>query len=121
MNKSLVANLADITLDNTYWAVSLETWELILAYNGASKNDYVKDSFDCDNFALCLAGNVPQRWGVNGVAIVIDFSGQHAYNALLVVDENGVLEVAVVEPQNDEFVIRKQGMYKGNCGFALLA
>ena len=50
LKASGLSKLQGLALDSTYWGVSLETWKLILAYNGTDKKRYVKDTFDCDNF-----------------------------------------------------------------------
>ena len=120
LRQSHLSKLGGLPLDETYWGVSLETWELILAYNGTDKKRYVKDTFDCDNFAILFAGSVADRFSINGAGIVIDFSGRHAYSALLVATENG-LAFATIEPQNDRFVLKTEGMYDAEFGFIMLA
>ena len=121
LKASGLSKLQGLPLDNIYWGVSLETWQLILAYNGTDKKRYVKDTFDCDNFAILFAGSVADKFGINGAGIVIDYSGGHAYSALLVVTETGELAFATIEPQNDQFVIKMDGMYDAEFGFILLA
>ena len=120
LRESPFSKLSGLPLDATYWGVSLETWQLILAYNGTDKKRYVKDVFDCDNFAILFAGSVADKFGINGAGIVIDYSGGHAYSALLVATETG-LAFATIEPQNDEFVIKMDGMYDAEFGFIMLA
>lgn len=119
LDGSMVLHLQDVLLDETYWAVSLETWQLILAYTGVDRKQYVKDSFDCDNFAVHLTDVSADRFEINGVGIVVDGSGGHAYCSLLVVDD-GKLSVAVVEPQNDQFILKPEGMYAARRGFILM-
>ena len=121
LGKSHLSKLGGLPLDETYWGVPLETWQLILAYNGTDKKRYVKDTFDCDNFAILFAGSVADKFSINGAGIVIDYSGGHAYSALLVATETGELAFATVEPQNDEFVIKTEGMYDAEFGFIMLA
>ena len=121
LQASGLSKLHGLPLDNTYWGVSLETWELILAYNGTDKKRYVKDTFDCDNFAILFAGSVADKFSINGAGIVIDYSGGHAYSALLVATEDGNLAFATIEPQNDAFVIKMDGMYDAEFGFIMLA
>ena len=120
LSKSRLSKLGGLPLDETYWGVSLETWQLILAYNGTDKKRYVKDTFDCDNFAILFAGSVADKFGINGAGIVIDYSGGHAYSALLVATADG-LAFATIEPQNDQFVIKMDGMYDAEFGFIMLA
>ena len=120
LKASGLARLQGLPLDRTYWGVSLETWRLILAYNGTDKKQYVKDTFDCDNFAILFSGSVADKFAINGAGIVIDYSGGHAYSVLLVATETG-LAIATIEPQNDQFVLKMDGMYDAECGFILLA
>ena len=121
LGASHLSKLGGLPLDETYWGVSLETWHLILAYNGTDKKRYVKDTFDCDNFAILFAGSVADKFSINGAGIVIDYSGGHAYSALLVVTEDGNLAFATIEPQNDAFIIKTEGMYDAEFGFIMLA
>ena len=121
LGASHLSKLGGLPLDETYWGVSLETWHLILAYNGTDKKRYVKDTFDCDNFAILFAGSVADKFSINGAGIVIDYSGGHAYIALLVVTEDGSLAFATIEPQNDAFIIKTEGMYDAEFGFIMLA
>ena len=120
LGESHLSKLGGLPLDETYWGVSLETWQLILAYNGTDKKRYVKDTFDCDNFAILFAGSVADKFAINGAGIVVDYSGGHAYSALLVATENG-LAFATIEPQNDRFIIKTDGMYDAEFGFIMLA
>ena len=120
LKTSSLPNLQRVPLDNTYWGVSIETWELILAYTGTDRKKYVKDSFDCDNFAVHLTDVSADKFDINGVGIVVDGSGGHAYCSLLVAGENGKLSIATVEPQNDTFILKPEGMYKAEFGFILL-
>ena len=45
LGASHLSKLGGLPLDEKYWAVSIETWHLILAYNGTDKKRYVKDVF----------------------------------------------------------------------------
>lgn len=102
-------------LDSRYRVVDIDTWKLILAYNGVDAEKYKSEEFDCDNFAVCLSGDVAQRWHLNSVGIVVDFSAQHAYNC--VVTPDGIF---VVEPQTDQ-VFRTDTPYQAQHGFVLFA
>lgn len=99
-NRSPLKNLGLWPLDTRYRAVPVHVWQQILAYNGVDKEKYQSEFFDCDNFAQCLIGDVAQRWKINGIGLVMDFSAGHAYNAVLC-DDEGRLYISVVEPQTD--------------------
>ena len=120
LKASPLSKLSGVPLDNTYWAVSIETWELILAYNDTDRNAYIADVFDCDNFAITFAGTVAQKWKVNSAGIVVDYSGGHAYSALLV-NHQGRLSIATIEPQNDELILKTEGIYDAEFGFIIFA
>ena len=121
LKASSLGKLQGLPIDETYWAVPIDTWQLILDYNGTDKRQYVKDIFDCDNFAILFAGTVADKFSINGAGIVIDFSGMHAYSCILVVDENGQLAFATIEPQNDRFIINPAGAYDAEYGVIILA
>lgn len=121
LRASELHNMQNGLLDNKYWAVSRDAWEKILAFNLTDRKAYQSDRYDCDNFAISLAGSVATKWDINGCGIVIDGSGGHAYSALLI-NNDGKLEIAVVEPQDDWFVIFVgRGHYAAKGGMIILA
>ena len=90
-------------LDRHYIALPETTWKRILTATETDNLLYVSEHFDCDNFAVCFTAEVNQL-GVNGVGVVLDYGRGHAYNAVLVSDEDG-LRVVTIEPQNDQWAI----------------
>ena len=120
LNASPLTNLQEVPVDSVYWGASEDAWHGMLAYTGVDRKRYIKDRFDCDNFAVLFAGVVADKFGINGVGIVIDYSGGHAYCAILIVNENGGLSIGIIEPQNDKFVLKTQGMYSAKFGFIFL-
>lgn len=109
------------TLDSRYLGLSRYAWDLVVAYDDTNVLTYIAEEFDCDNFMIVFAGNCMQKWKINGVGLAIDFSGGHAYNVLLIVEDDGSLSIAVIEPQNDEFVIKDVGMYDAEVGVVIFA
>ena len=123
--ESPLARLSPYILDARFRCVDLDTWRTILAWSKVDKYDYQADTRDCDNFAAALHGNIPLRFGVNTVAYVIDFSGKHAYSALIYHDDRQDIGIAVVEPQTDGFVqvgqqVSEHEIYKARTGFAII-
>ena len=121
-----LAKLQLICLDREFTAVNLDVWRMILAWSNVDKYKYSSENRDCDNFAAALHGHVPLQLGVNGVGYVVDFSGGHAYSALLVAEPGEGLGLAVVEPQSDAFVavgdqLTRHEMYKAERGFVIFA
>jgi len=102
-SKSAAKGLGLMILDRRYLAVPEETWRKVLQYSGVDSVPYREESRDCDDFAFALRGELPLKLGLNGVGIILDSSGKHAYSALLVWGENG-LEVDFVEPQTDRII-----------------
>ena len=65
--------------------------------------NYKKDVSDCDNAAFLFQQFCSEKFGINGVAVYIDYEGAHAYN--LIVTETGL--VLVFEPQNGLIIKEK--------------
>ena len=114
--RSNAAALQVVVLDSKYWAVDIDTWKLILEYTGVDQGQYRADRYDCDDFAFAFKAAVSRKLAVNGVGIVVDWSGKHAYNAILVADANGLV-IKFIEPQSDGLVIQDEEMYKMDSGF----
>lgn len=117
--KSPLKELGIQFLDRKYWGVSKEAWQLILSFNGVDKERYKSERYDCDNFAMSLASTVAMRWDINGCGIVCDFSGGHAYCALIIAESDGSASIAVVEPQTDRFILKMDGMYSAENGYVI--
>lgn len=115
-SESPLRGLQLVPLDSRYVIVDTNTIGLVTAYNGVDLEEYKSESYDCDNFALSFAGDVPQRWDVNCIGIVIDFSAGHAYNCAATID-NGIV---IIEPQNDTLFL-DYSPYAAKSGFVLFA
>ena len=97
----------------------------ILEWSDVDKFEYRPESRDCDNFAIALTGQLGHRLGANGVGLIVDGSGNHAYACLLVSDPDGGIRVTLVEPQSDGTVrlgdrLGGHEAYKAEEGFILL-
>lgn len=108
-----------VPLDRAYFAVPWETWNLILAYTAVDAGEYQTDRYDCDDFAVALKAAVSRKLALNGVGLVIDWSGRHAYAALIVADSDGAVRIVFAEPQTDRVVYRSEGMYAAKSGMAI--
>lgn len=106
-------------LDSQYIALPRDTWRMFLDYSGVDRIHYKSETLDCDDFAVILAGECKRKLQVNGIGIVADFSGGHAYNCLLEY-ENGNLNLIKIEPQSDQLVVGHEGMYAGEQGFVFM-
>lgn len=119
---SMLRNLQLQLFDSRYLALPAEVWQTVLDYTQIDKKPYKSEHYDCDNFAMALCGQVPTFFDVNGVGLVADFSGGHAYNALIVY-EGVSLEIVAVEPQSDQWGVVKQGgrMYAAMTGYTIFS
>ena len=117
--KSELRTLQFVPLDTSYVALPADVWDLFLQYSGVDRIQYKSDTMDCDDFAQILAGECKRKLHVNGIGLVVDFSGKHAYNALLAY-EGSELSLLTIEPQNDKIIINRSGMYAAQYGFLLL-
>jgi len=98
-----------LTLDGTYYAPTTAEDATVLFVIGEilSWFPYRPERFDCENYASFMATLSALVFGINTVAVVIDWSESHAYN--LVVTAEG--EAIAIEPQSGEVVELGAGDY----------
>jgi len=102
------------TLDGKYWLPSPRDALRIVEHSIVNTFPYVKDKFDCDDFAEALRQDF-RSMGINSCAYVIDDSAGHAYNAIILPEGFWFLE-----PQHDKIVNIGAGIYKLMAGEILL-
>lgn len=88
-------------LDAKYHAVMLQDWEKIIAWDRTNLHKYFADFFDCDKYAMYFKSNVAWFFGVNTVAVVLDYDAGHAYNIIMPFDRE---EPLIYEPQTDQII-----------------
>lgn len=76
-------NLGLTFYDRKYISLPKEVWNDILQHIGIGEFNYKSEISDCDDFAFALRGRIPLELKVNGIGVVLDHSGGHAYNAIL--------------------------------------
>ena len=103
-------------VDTRYRVLPEKTWELFLRWSGVDDLKYESEFHDCDDFAYILKGECHRKLKINGIGLIIDCSGGHAYSALAVDRDDGRLHIASVEPQNDRLVLKNEGMYLAQFG-----
>lgn len=86
--------------DIKYWTTSYEEWFKIILEDTIDKKKYIKERFDCDDFAKVFKCHCIEKYGLNAVGLVRDFLGRHAYN--VIVDDTAT--AFIYEPQNDTFI-----------------
>ena len=88
-----------LPLDGRYYTTTLEWWRRIIEWDSTNRKRYVVDRFDCDKYAIHFKANVAWYFGINAVAVVLDYDAKHAYNLVL---PAGAREPLILEPQTDE-------------------
>lgn len=105
-----------MSLDMKYFLCSETDMRAIVKWDWTDNKKYVAEKYDCDNFAFSFKAMVDKRFGLNGVGLVIDYSGGHAYN--LVVSKTGT--VRIFEPQTDRWPRVGRGQYKFQSGAIII-
>lgn len=90
-----------LPLDGKYYAVHLEDWTRMARWDVTNYLPYVRDRFDCDKYALLFKARMAEFFGVNTVAVVLDYDAGHAYNLVFPLDMD---EPLIYEPQTDSFI-----------------
>ena len=118
---SPAAHLQLVLCDDRYHALPASVWLALAQATHTDQLKYVRSFFDCNSIADALKGLVKARWAVNGIGLVVDTSGKHAFNAVLVAgDAAAGLTLAFVEPQRDAFVQpQSKPCYDLKQGFAI--
>lgn len=86
-----------IPLDGTYECAWMSDVIEFLDHEWTDEKEYVKATYDCENFALRLAASAGMN-GFNNIGIVIDWSSSHAYNIAVF---GGPRDPILIEPQSD--------------------
>lgn len=105
-----------MSLDAKYFLCDEKDMKAIVKWDWTDNKKYVKEKYDCDNFAFSFKAMVDKRFGLNGVGLVIDYSAGHAYN--IVVFKDG--SVKLFEPQSDRWPKAGKGQYKFQSGSIII-
>tara|TARA_Y100000296_G_C5030416_1_gene184535 strand:- start:14 stop:490 length:477 start_codon:yes stop_codon:yes gene_type:complete len=117
----LTSGMKRLHLDSKYWACSKKEFQNWIRWDWTNRKKYISEQYDCDNFAFSFKARCDRKIGINTVALVIDYSGGHAYNLVCFTDAPAEL----YEPQSDRFVsvgtgISKNEVYKMKDGYIIL-
>ena len=69
----------------------------IVAWDATDKIKYVREKFDCENFAILFKAVIDLIFHLNQVALIIDYISKHSYDLILFPNEKHM----VCEPQSD--------------------
>ena len=105
-----------LSLDSKYFLCDETDMKAIIKWDWTDNKKYVKEKYDCDNFAFSFKAMVDKRFGLNGVGLVIDYSGGHAYNIIVFQDGS----VKIFEPQTDRWPKAGRGQYKFQNGSIII-
>ena len=106
-------------VDDKYYCLTMEQWRDVIHALGFEKNKYVADRFDCDSYSREWWAKVNERYEINGMFAVFDFSGKHSYNLLLPHDKGQMVKPVILEPQNLTFPRKGQQHYEMKRGFLI--
>ncbi len=103
-----------VMYDGKYRAPKLDTWEKLTKIDFTKWLSYVKEYFDCDDFAFTFKCHMSEVFLINGVAVasgeyrdIMGHVGGHAWN-LLLVNEGGKPAFYTYDPQIGRIV---RGVY----------
>ena len=88
-----------LTMDSNYRVCGLDDWQRVIEWDFVDQKQYLKDLFDCEDFAFHFKSRCAYHFGLNSVGLVIDWSAGHGYNVILLSDGR----MLVYEPQTDEY------------------
>ena len=117
----LDTGMQKLNLDSKYWACSKKEFEDWIEWDWTNGKRYISEQYDCDNFAFSFKARCDRKIGINTVALVIDYSGGHAYNLVCFTDAPAEL----YEPQSDRWVKpnaskSKTEVYKMTDGYIII-
>jgi len=92
-----------LRLDGRYYTVSIDDLKEIIKWDWTDNKKYLYDLFDCDKFAMYFKARMAIMFHINLIALVLDYSSQHAYNIVFPF-ENGRITAYIYEPQTDELI-----------------
>lgn len=92
-------------VDSDYYIPTIKEVREFLAEDKTDLIKYLKNLLDCDDFAIILAGASRLK---SNFRLGIATSQVHAYNTIPVINDDGVMEVILIEPQNDQVFTVKE-------------
>ena len=90
-------NIQRLPLDQTYYLTNQSNFLNIVAWDWTDRTEYIREKYDCENFAFTFKAAIDFYFNINQVGMVIDYQAGHAYNIVIYPDGNA----QIIEPQND--------------------
>lgn len=88
-------------LDVTYRMTNHSNMLNVVAWDNTDAIQYIREQFDCENFALLFKARVDLFFHLGQVAVILDYISKHGYNLIFYPNENHM----VCEPQSDGLYI----------------
>jgi len=99
--------------DNDYYYLTIQEMKDIIEFDWTDQKVYVKERYDCDDFALTFKAHLAERFNINSIAWARSIElkdietgehiGWHRANVFLASD-NDVMKLYFLEPQTDKVV-----------------
>lgn len=103
-----------ICLDERYRVPTICEWvDIIKSDKLSRKKKYIRDVFDCDNFAIVFSAHCSEGYNINSAGIAVGriynaetgkFLGLHAYN-ILAANKDSYVRLYLYEPQTGGYVV----------------
>lgn len=120
LQSSKLSHLRPTFTDAEYVACTADEWARIFEQINTKALQYTPELHDCDDFGALARGLVPALALVNGIGWALDYSAQHSYNVVLVLDDaDGSVSVQAMEPQTDLIVQGGTGHYTASSGMVI--
>jgi len=87
-------------LDGKYYTTTLDLFKKVVEWDWTDSRKYISESFDCDKFSIYFKSRMAIDYGINTIGVILDYSGGHAYNLVIVKNPNP--QLYLFEPQTDE-------------------
>jgi hypothetical protein len=116
---SMQLGIIRFVLDGKYRLTNQANFLNVVAWDWTDRLPYIKERFDCENFAILFKAVVDLYFELNQVAVILDYESGHGYNLVVYPDGNK----SVLEPQSDGLYIwtkRCQTFYSLQGAIALI-
>jgi hypothetical protein len=84
--------------DSSYYVCSLSTMRELIEQCWVDEVTYASQVMDCDKFSMLFKSVMALYYHLNNIAIVLNYSGQHSFNLLIL--KEGIF---IYEPQAGKF------------------
>ena len=85
---SMNLGIQRLPLDATYFLTNQRGFLNVVAWDWTDTLPYIRERFDCENFALLFKAHADLHFHINQVAVIIDYESGHAYNLVMYPDGN---------------------------------